>query len=59
MRMTHWLMTAMFGLLAFGLCWHQYRPDTGSATGIGSNRRASRWAPAGQSLERDTGLRVG
>jgi hypothetical protein len=44
---------------AYELCGHQYRPDNGRATGFGSNRQASRWAPAWQSLKRNTGLRVG
>lgn len=36
---------------AYGLCGHQYRRDNPSATGFGSNRQASRWAPAWQSLK--------
>src|ERR1700682_2917356 len=44
---------------AYGLCGHRHLPNNGSSTGFGSDREASRWAPARQSPQCDTGPRVG
>jgi hypothetical protein len=46
-------------IAAYGLCEHPHRAYSGSATGFGSNRQASRWAPPWQSHIRGAGLRVG